>query len=206
MARGIMAVEAYHAGVIRTLLSKEFTTIVSPYNVPVSTITTAVATAVDGLLGLARKQPIGSPSGKPNLTPTDGNALVFAVNPDAVLNVVYLSKTATKGGFFPHGINGFFMKVRTEGAFVFWRIRTAVSVQLHVRYCSSQYPLCAQGCLSKHCTISFANRQNASKRHISQPVMSGNFYWSFRTLVLKPASCKTNLSNCRDEITYILAE
>ena len=106
-----MAVESYHGGIIRSMLSEEFDTIVTPYNAPVSAITAAITTTLDALLGLDRSQPIGPLSEMPNLTPTDSNALAYAVSPAAVINVVYLSTTSTMGGFFPAGINGFLGKV-----------------------------------------------------------------------------------------------
>ena len=38
---------------------------------------------------------------------TDGNGIAHSRSPGQVLNVVYLTpKAATKGGFFPHGVNG----------------------------------------------------------------------------------------------------
>ena len=106
VARSIMAVESYHGGIIRSMLSEEFNTIVTPYNAPVSAITGAITATLDALLGLDRKQPIGPLNKMPNLTPADSNALAYAVSPGAVINVVYLSKTSMKGGFYPAGING----------------------------------------------------------------------------------------------------
>ena len=39
--------------------------------------------------------------------PTDHNGITYSRTPGQVLNVVYLTpKAATKGGFFPKGVNG----------------------------------------------------------------------------------------------------
>lgn len=39
--------------------------------------------------------------------PLDANGIAFSRSPGDVLNIVYLTKdTATKGGFFPAGVNG----------------------------------------------------------------------------------------------------
>ena len=40
------------------------------------------------------------------IVPADENAIAFARNTSEVLNIVYLSATATPGGFFPTGLNG----------------------------------------------------------------------------------------------------
>lgn len=114
VARSIMAVESYHGGIIRSMLSEEFNTIVTPYNAPVSAITGAISVTLDALLGLDRKQPIGPLNKMPNLTPTDSNALAYAVSPAAVINVVYLSTTSKMGGFYPDGITGLLGMTRGE--------------------------------------------------------------------------------------------
>ena len=44
-----------------------------------------------------------------NLVPTDGNSIAFSRSPGAVLDIVYLNlsgKPVSKGGFYPHGVNG----------------------------------------------------------------------------------------------------
>ena len=112
-----MAVEAYHAGIIRTLLSSEISTVVTPYNVPVSAVTKGITDLQDTLLGLVRDQSIGPSIGPSNLTPTDTDALAYLVTPSQVLNVVYGSVTTSKGLFFPNGLTGLLRKVISFFAF-----------------------------------------------------------------------------------------
>ncbi|MBQ0925605.1 hypothetical protein [Saccharopolyspora endophytica] len=45
--------------------------------------------------------------GKANIVPANGNGIAFGRTPGEVLNIVYLTPgAATKGGFFPSGVNG----------------------------------------------------------------------------------------------------
>ncbi|MBS2938465.1 ferritin-like domain-containing protein [Nocardioides sp. J2M5] len=97
-AAGILAVEAYHAGIVRTSL----------YSKGLQDAAKAISNARDSLDGKSNKdQGIGSAAGKANLVPTDKFGIAYSRTPGQVLNVVYLNpKSVTKGGFFPKGVNG----------------------------------------------------------------------------------------------------
>ena len=101
-AAGILAVEAYHAGEIRTLLYREKDT-VTPYGVTVQTIVQKISD-LRGSVGGGKDQGIVV-GGKANIVPTDANAIAFSRNTSEVLRIVYLGGTAS-GGFFPNGLNG----------------------------------------------------------------------------------------------------
>lgn len=96
-AAGILAVEAYHAGLIRTLL------LAKGLEAPVQAISN-LRDAVDGKSdddqGLMK-------NGKINIVPTDKNSIAYSRDAGSVLNIVYLTpKKVTSGGFFPKGVNG----------------------------------------------------------------------------------------------------
>ena len=95
-AAGLLAVEAYHAGEIRTLLvraGKGF----------LGTRISRARNAIDGPTETDQGPTI---NGKINIVPADDNGLPFSRTPRQVLDVVYLGTNATKGGFFPNGMNG----------------------------------------------------------------------------------------------------
>jgi hypothetical protein len=97
-AAGILAAEAYHAGLVRTVL----------YGKGIRLPTEQISTARDSLDGPSDLDqgvaPIGDAS---NIVPTDGNGLAFSRSAGQVLNIVYLNRlAATAGGFFPAGVNG----------------------------------------------------------------------------------------------------
>ncbi len=96
-AAGILAVEAYHAaGVRAALLAKGL-----------SAATVKISDARDSLDGSTDDDQGASLDCRVNVTPTDGNAIVYSRSAGQVLNVVYLNpKPVTKGGFFPSGVNG----------------------------------------------------------------------------------------------------
>ncbi|HEY8319453.1 MAG TPA: ferritin-like domain-containing protein [Amnibacterium sp.] len=101
-AAGILAVEAYHAGLIRGALYDE--------GFETSGIFDAVqkiSNARDSLDGKSDDdQGIGNRSYS-NIVPTDDNSIAFGRTPGQVLNIVYLNPgRTTKGGFFPKGVNG----------------------------------------------------------------------------------------------------
>lgn len=102
VARSIMAVEAYHAGIIRTgLAGYNKTTIVPPYNLTIGNATELIGRTLEGLLRL-RDANLTISSG---LIPTDGSATALSATARQVMNVVYLGRNATLGGFFPEGMN-----------------------------------------------------------------------------------------------------
>ena len=96
-AAGILAVEAYHAGIIRSAL----------YNRGLRMEARKISNARDSLDGASnRDEGIGWPKAS-NIVPTDSNGIAFSRSPGQVLNIVYLDGgMARSGGFFPEGVNG----------------------------------------------------------------------------------------------------
>jgi len=101
-AAGILAVEAYHAGQIRTLLyaNRDADT---GYGVDVKTLIQAISD-LRGAVGGGKDQGIVI-NGAANINPTDENSVAFGRSTAEVLAIVYLGGTG-KGGFFPDGLNG----------------------------------------------------------------------------------------------------
>ena len=102
-AAGILAVEAYHAGAVRTVLYGE-----AEKNPAIFGIVQKISNVRDAVDGRSDDdQGIGS-RGSANLVPTDKNSIAYGRTPGHVLNVVYLTAdtNATKGGFYPNGVNG----------------------------------------------------------------------------------------------------
>jgi hypothetical protein len=96
-AAGILAVEAYHAGSVRSRL----------YDRGLSAATDAISAARASLDGVGNDDQGTTLNGVENIVPTDGNGLAFGRTPGSVLNIVYLTpKVAKSGGFFPAGVNG----------------------------------------------------------------------------------------------------
>ncbi|MBW0105689.1 ferritin-like domain-containing protein [Pseudonocardia sp. KRD291] len=97
-AAGILAVEAYHAGLVRTLL------LAGGAAETVGKISDA-RDSLDGPDDL--DQGIVDSDGNANIVPADPNAIAFSRTPGQVLNIAYLNPAkVTKGGFFPAGVNG----------------------------------------------------------------------------------------------------
>ncbi|HEX8279859.1 MAG TPA: ferritin-like domain-containing protein [Chthoniobacterales bacterium] len=97
-AAGILAVEAYHAGIIRTILFSLGQT--------TQDIAAKVAALRAQLSGAADDQGLRDRRNSANLVPTDGNSLAFSRSPRQVLNIVYGAQNAAAGLFFPNGLNG----------------------------------------------------------------------------------------------------
>ena len=116
-AAGILAVEAFHAGLIRNALYAK--------GIGASTLRTAsesISNARDTLDGPAdldqgvatQTVPYVNTGGTTvnvqvsNIAPTDANGIAFSRTPAQVRNIVYLTAgtSASSGGFFPNGVNG----------------------------------------------------------------------------------------------------
>ena len=115
-AAGILAVEAYHAGLIRTVLYGKGIATPAPQLIEA---TEKISDARDSLDG-----PTDDDQGVRNFTnsfgtasnivPLDGNGLAYSRTAGQVLNIVYLNRMAVdRGGFFPTGVNG---NIRTSAA------------------------------------------------------------------------------------------
>jgi hypothetical protein len=102
-AAGILAVEAYHAAIVRTTLFRKGiqTPALIDATEKISDARDSLDNPIDDDQGVA---PIGNAS---NIVPVDANGLVFGRTTGDVLNIVYLNPGAVpKGGFFPNGVNG----------------------------------------------------------------------------------------------------
>ena len=96
-AAGILAVEAYHAGIIRTNLFAR----------DLGAIANKISAARDSLDGPTDLDQGILRDGKANLVPTDRNGIAFSRSAGQVLNIVYLNPDSVReGGFFPDGVNG----------------------------------------------------------------------------------------------------
>jgi hypothetical protein len=99
-AAGILAVEAYHMGMVRSLLYEAGS--------EAQRMANAVSNARDALDGSSDLDQGIEVNGKANIVPCDENGICFERTPRQVLNIVYLKKDAPKGGFYPNGMNGDF--------------------------------------------------------------------------------------------------
>ena len=105
-AAGILAAEAYHAGLIRTVLY------VKGLQTPALNLTLnagKISDARDSLDGPTDLDQgiLGADASVSNIVPTDADGIAYSRTTGQVLNIVYLSKSALiGGGFFPSGING----------------------------------------------------------------------------------------------------
>ncbi|BDA49031.1 Desiccation-related protein PCC13-62 [Coccomyxa sp. Obi] len=117
-AAKILAVEAYHAGIIRTLLFQDGA-VPLPYDVQVAELIQKISD-LRATLGGGADQGILSPAFNSgtyygatkfsktytaNLVPTDDSSLAFARTVRQVLNIVYGAVNAQSGLFFPNGMN-----------------------------------------------------------------------------------------------------
>ncbi|WP_309392468.1 ferritin-like domain-containing protein [Chelatococcus sambhunathii] len=96
-AAGILGVEAYHAGIIRTLL----------FQMGQFEQAQAISDARDSLDGDSNLDKGIGDKKEADLVPTDKNGVAFSRSVPQVKAIVYLGGEA-KGGFYPKGINGAF--------------------------------------------------------------------------------------------------
>ena len=116
-AAGILAAEAYHAGLVRTILFAR-----GQSNAQLITAAGQISDARDTLDGAPADDPIRGigadddqgiaatgtgASSVANLVPANSNGLAYSRDAARTLNIVFLSRAAvTTGGFFPQGLNG----------------------------------------------------------------------------------------------------
>ena len=102
-AAGILAAEAYHAGLVRTVLYAKG--LQAPTLIKAAG---AISDARDSLDGSSDDdQGIVDADGNANIVPTDSNSIAYSRTTGQVLDIVYLTNLAAKkGGFFPAGVNG----------------------------------------------------------------------------------------------------
>jgi hypothetical protein len=101
-AAGILAVEAYHAGLIRTSLYQM-------NQGPATQAISAVRASLGGSApdyGVAQGADGAGPVGNSSLVIVDSNALAASRTYRQVLNIVYGGVNAAAGLFFPNGMNG----------------------------------------------------------------------------------------------------
>ncbi|EZP49248.1 MULTISPECIES: ferritin-like domain-containing protein [Sphingomonas] len=113
-AAGILAAEAYHAGLVRSILYTRGIT-----NADIITATTKISDARDLLDGTSTGTNgdddqgiagtnIGQANAISNIVPTDANAIAYSRSVQQVHNIAYLNVSGsnrTRGGFFPAGTN-----------------------------------------------------------------------------------------------------
>ena len=125
-AAGILAVEAYHASIVRTVLYRKGMGSIAMGSTPavaaqpsLLTSAQAISNARDSLDGNTTANPapptadddqgltIAGDTTVSNIVPLDSNGLAYSRTTGQVLNIVYLTPTSvTAGGFFPAGVNG----------------------------------------------------------------------------------------------------
>jgi hypothetical protein len=111
-AAGILGVEAYHAGEIRTLLYQQRAQSAAA-GLNVQQVVQAISNLRDSVDGADDRDQgiVGggenalAPAGKANIVPTDENGIAFSRTTSQVLRIVYLGMQ-NMGGFFPNGLNG----------------------------------------------------------------------------------------------------
>ena len=103
-AAGILAVEGYHAGAIRTELYMR--------GAEARRSADGISAARNQLDGSSSKDQgitsAGQSGARANVVPSDPNAIAFPRHPEEVLRIVYLTPkdNVSEGGFFPEGVNG----------------------------------------------------------------------------------------------------
>ncbi|HEX4319681.1 MAG TPA: ferritin-like domain-containing protein [Acidobacteriaceae bacterium] len=113
-AAGILAVEAYHAGLIRTVLYGMDQANPAAGIAATATKISNLRSLLDGTgnddigLGTTMDELNGASATftASTIVNADSNTICFSRTAQQVLNIVYASPSGTKGGFFPNGLNG----------------------------------------------------------------------------------------------------
>lgn len=101
-AAGLLATEAYHAGIVRATLFSEGLADDSVFDVvhKISAVRNAVSGSMDDDQDLGTRD-------EANLIPTDEYGRTFGRSAAQILNIIYLDAAAGgSGGFYPNGLNG----------------------------------------------------------------------------------------------------
>lgn len=101
-AAGLLATEAYHAGIVRATLFSEGLADESVFDVvhKISAVRNAVSGPADDDQDLGTRD-------EANLVPSDEFGRAFGRTAAQILNIVYLQSAAgSSGGFYPDGLNG----------------------------------------------------------------------------------------------------
>lgn len=98
-AAGVLGTEAYHAGSIRTIL-------IGTRDPAVYDIAQKISDLRDALDGPTPKDGGLTKNGQANATLTDRNSLIYSRSTRQVLNIVYGAVNASRGLFYPNGMNG----------------------------------------------------------------------------------------------------
>jgi hypothetical protein len=103
---GILAVEGYHAGAIRSRLTTIESQLLAPYLIKVSAVVEAVSN-LRAKVGGGKDQGILPPASYSQSARDDSvpRTNAYARNTTEVLSIVYLGGS-NQGGFFPNGFNG----------------------------------------------------------------------------------------------------
>ena len=105
-AAGILAVEAYHASEVRTILYGLSQTMNDPSILTTVQAISDLRDSVDGTKN-DKDQGLTNADGSVNIVPVDAvNSIAFARSTSQVLDIVYGAHKATSGLFFPNGVNG----------------------------------------------------------------------------------------------------
>ncbi|MDR6787887.1 hypothetical protein J2Y58_001239 [Sphingomonas sp. BE138] len=113
-AAGILAAEAYHAGIVRTVLYAKG--VQTPTLITATTRISDARDLLDGTpanddirgIGSDDDQGLVDSSNNANLVPANVNAIAYSRSSQQVHNIVYLNATGANragGGFFPNGTN-----------------------------------------------------------------------------------------------------
>ena len=95
-AAGILGIEAYHAGLVRTDL----------YAMNQGTATQAISAVRMALGGATDYGVANGPGGTSSIVLSDANAIAISRTTTQVLNIVYGNTNTTPGLFYPGGLNG----------------------------------------------------------------------------------------------------
>ncbi len=107
-AAGLLAAEAYHAGIVRTVLTAKG--VATPSLITAAGQISDARDSLDG--GSDQDQGIATigtgNAAESNIFPSDSNGLAYSRTVQQGLNIVYLKSGTgqTSGGFFPAGLNG----------------------------------------------------------------------------------------------------